>query len=183
MPSANFDHVVEMTVTGFPIAIASRRCVSKPDEDLDMQDRQPTIEDVARVGGVSRATASRVINNGPGASDDARSRVRQVVDRLGYRPNSAARMLASGRMNVIDLVVADEADVSHFGVNPYFSRVVAGMMSALVGADTQLRVQVFTEGNARQSVDEIARATTHPPVCDLGRQRSPRSSPLSARRL
>ncbi|BCJ66840.1 LacI family DNA-binding transcriptional regulator [Polymorphospora rubra] len=126
-----------------------------------MQDRRPTIEDVARVAGVSRATASRVINNGRGTSDEAQTRVHQAVDRLGYRPNPAARMLALGRTDVIDLVVLGyEADLAQLGANPYFSRVVAGALSALAGTDTHLRVRIVAENAVHRSIDEIARATT-----------------------
>jgi hypothetical protein len=72
-----------------------------------MIDSKPTIEDVARLAGVSRATASRVINDAPGASGPLRSRVQQAVAQLGYRPNETARALASGRQRTVDLIAAD----------------------------------------------------------------------------
>src|SRR5690606_40327750 len=55
-----------------------------------------TLDDLAALSGVSRATVSRVINGGP-VSEETRRRVLEVLERTGYRPNRAARTLASGR--------------------------------------------------------------------------------------
>ncbi|KOV82799.1 LacI family DNA-binding transcriptional regulator [Nocardia sp. NRRL S-836] len=55
----------------------------------------PTLDDVARAAGVSRATASRVVTGQGAASRDARDRVAAAVAQLGYVPDAAARALAS----------------------------------------------------------------------------------------
>jgi DNA-binding LacI/PurR family transcriptional regulator len=126
-----------------------------------MMDRRPTIEDVARAAGVSRATTSRVINHLPGASDQVRARVNQAVTDLGYQPNAAARALASGRAPVIDLViVAHENKPSELGVNPYFSRVMAGMLTALDGTDTAMRVRMVSPSDASEALDRVADTVT-----------------------
>jgi DNA-binding LacI/PurR family transcriptional regulator len=126
-----------------------------------MQQRKPTIHDVAREAFVSRATASRVINNGRGVSEQVRSRVNQVIADLGYIPNPAAQTLASGRANVIELVVvAYDADVARFGVHPYFSRIVAGMVSALYGTDTRMRVHVACETDAAELLERVAQTSS-----------------------
>jgi DNA-binding LacI/PurR family transcriptional regulator len=57
----------------------------------------PTLSDVASLAGVSRATASRVINDVPAVSADARRRVRRAVAVLGYVPDEAAVALARRR--------------------------------------------------------------------------------------
>jgi LacI family transcriptional regulator len=67
--------------------------------------RPVTLDDVARMSGVSRATVSRALNGQAKVSADVRSRVQIVADRLGYRPNTAARSLASGRAGVLGLVL------------------------------------------------------------------------------
>jgi LacI family transcriptional regulator len=64
-----------------------------------------SLDDVARVSGVSPAAASRALNGRTGVRPDVRERVMLVAESLGYRPNRAARNLASGRSSVIGLVV------------------------------------------------------------------------------
>lgn len=64
-----------------------------------------TLDDVARMSGVSRATASRALNGRAGVRDDVRERVQLIAKSLGYRPNRAARNLAGGRASVIGLVL------------------------------------------------------------------------------
>lgn len=56
-----------------------------------------TLEEVARLAGVSRSTVSRVINEHPGVRPEVRERVWQVIHQCGYKPNLAARALASQR--------------------------------------------------------------------------------------
>ena len=56
-----------------------------------------TLDQIARLAGVSRSTASRVINEHPNVRPEVRERVWQVINEQGYRPNQAARDLASRR--------------------------------------------------------------------------------------
>ncbi|WP_380877485.1 LacI family transcriptional regulator [Sphingomonas sp. DBB INV C78] len=65
---------------------------------------QPTINDVARLAGVSKKTVSRVINRSPLLNDDTRKRVLEVIGDLGYIPNPQARALALRRNFLIGLV-------------------------------------------------------------------------------
>jgi LacI family transcriptional regulator len=65
---------------------------------------QPTINDVARIAGVSKKTVSRVINRSPLLNDDTRKRVEDVIGELGYIPNPQARALALRRNFLIGLV-------------------------------------------------------------------------------
>src|ERR1700709_631744 len=110
---------------------------------------QPTIADVARVAGVSRATASRVINNEPGASMPLRERVRAAVTELGYQPNETARALATGRQRAIDVIAVSYGEgIGWLGTHPYFSRVLAGMMPVLEGVNAQLRLHAVGRENA-----------------------------------
>ncbi len=65
---------------------------------------QPTINDVARLAGVSKKTVSRVINRSPLLNDDTRARVERVIAELGYTPNPQARALALRRNFLIGLI-------------------------------------------------------------------------------
>jgi DNA-binding LacI/PurR family transcriptional regulator len=68
------------------------------------RDRRPTMADVAARVGVSRALVSLVFRNEPGASDETREKVFAAARELGYRPDSAARMLARTRSRMLGVV-------------------------------------------------------------------------------
>lgn len=65
---------------------------------------KPTINDVARLAGVSKKTVSRVINRSPLLNQATRVRVEGVIAELGYIPNPQARGLALGRNSLIGLI-------------------------------------------------------------------------------
>jgi DNA-binding LacI/PurR family transcriptional regulator len=68
-----------------------------------MNERRPTLEDVARVAGVSRATVSFVLNQSPGQtiSPTTSARVRTAARELGYVPHAIARALREGTSRLI----------------------------------------------------------------------------------
>jgi DNA-binding LacI/PurR family transcriptional regulator len=120
-----------------------------------MAARQLTLEDVARAAGVSRSTVSRVVNSQVEVAPGVRRRVQRTIEELGYQPHPAARALASGRADVVDLVVVDDCAAS-FGANPYYTRVVVGVLGALAGTYVQLRLHVVTEEEAAATLDRVA---------------------------
>jgi len=65
--------------------------------------------DVARAAGVSQRTVSRVVTDDPRVSPDARRRVREAIESLGYRPNSAARSVRLGKTRTIGLLTVGSA--------------------------------------------------------------------------
>jgi len=69
---------------------------------------RPTSHDIARAAGVSRTTVSLVLNGkeNTGISVQTQARVLETAASLGYVPNSAARMLVSGRSRTVGLVLA-----------------------------------------------------------------------------
>ena len=69
--------------------------------------RTVTLQDVARLAGVSTATASRVLSGHPATSVDARTRVAEAATELGFRPNAQARSLRKARTESIGVVVSD----------------------------------------------------------------------------
>jgi LacI family transcriptional regulator len=66
-----------------------------------------TVEDIARVAGVSVATVSRVLNSSPKVAQPTRRRVLRVLDELGYAPNNLARNLRARALRVFGLVIPD----------------------------------------------------------------------------
>ena len=84
-----------------------------------------TLEDIAKKAGVSRSTASRVVNDDPNVSESVRKRVQQVILSTGYHPHAAARTLASRRSWMIGLVLP--RSVVTFFTDPYFPRLTQGV--------------------------------------------------------
>lgn len=76
-----------------------------------------TIRDVARASGVHVSTVSRTFSAPHLVNPETRSRVLATAERMGYRPNRAARALITGRTGNIGLIVADIA-------NPYFPPMI-----------------------------------------------------------
>lgn len=76
-----------------------------------------SIKDIARLSGVSPATVSRIINNSGYASEDARKRVMEVVQKCNYQPNAQARSLVTQKSKQIGLLVP-QID------NTFFIRVI-----------------------------------------------------------
>lgn len=91
------------------------------------------LSDVARDAGVSPATVSRAISQPELLSADTLRRVRQAADRLGYRPDAAARALASGRSMIIGAIMPTLD-------NAIFSRALQAMQTALAADGYQLLV-------------------------------------------
>lgn len=71
-----------------------------------------TLHDVARLSGVSSQTVSRVVNNYPYVSEDTRRRVLDAIQQLDYRPNRAARSLATRRSCMLGIV---SFGISYYG--------------------------------------------------------------------
>ncbi|MFD3496789.1 LacI family DNA-binding transcriptional regulator [Streptomyces sp. NPDC058676] len=104
---------------------------------------RPTLEAVAARAGVSRATASRVVNGGDGVREPLVERVRRAVDELGYVPNQAARSLVTRRHDAVAVVVA-EPETRVFA-DPFFALQLRGISKELTALDNQL-VLLLTEG-------------------------------------
>ena len=85
-----------------------------------MDQKMITMNDVAEAAGVSRQTVSRVINNKGEISPATRQHVMDVIQKLGYRPNRAARGLVMQRTNTVGLIIPDIT-------NPFFSEVARGV--------------------------------------------------------
>lgn len=119
-------------------------------------DRLPTLEDVARVAGVSRATVSRVINGVRNVDPQLHEVVWHAVGQTGYVPNRLARSLVTGRTGTVALVVSDSEThdddpfMGRFFADPYFGRVVGGLMSVLRLQGVQLALQIVGTDDARR---------------------------------
>jgi len=117
-----------------------------------------TLEEVAELAGVSKSAVSRVVNNQAGVRDDVRRRVWQVIEETGYRPNIAARALASNRSGIISLVIPHA--FSTLFTDPYFPRLTQGISMACNKNDQSLTLFLFhNEEEEAQLSRRIANAS------------------------
>ena len=82
-----------------------------------------TIKEIAKESGVSIATVSNIIHGKPGASDETRKKVMDVIKRLDYTPNIIAQSLKQKNTKTIgiiteDLTVFNTANIVD-GINEY----------------------------------------------------------------
>ncbi|HXG81841.1 MAG TPA: LacI family DNA-binding transcriptional regulator [Sphingomicrobium sp.] len=109
-----------------------------------------TIEDVARVAGVSAMTVSRVINAKRNVRDTTREAVLKAIDELHYSPNTAARTLAAGEATHIGLLYANPSAA-------YLSQFLVGALEGARRAGAHLVLEACeSEGASEQA--ETARA-------------------------
>jgi len=75
-----------------------------------LQSPSPTLAAIASMAGVSRVTVSNVLEGRTrglyGPSAQRAKRIREIADRLGYRPNSAARATVCGRFDALGLLMS-----------------------------------------------------------------------------
>jgi DNA-binding LacI/PurR family transcriptional regulator len=92
-----------------------------------MKIHQITIKDIARELGVSVSTVSRALKDHPDISPQTKQLVRDMVEKMKYKPNAIALSLRNRRTNIIGVIVPEI--VHHF-----FSSVISGIDEAAVAA-------------------------------------------------
>ena len=120
-------------------------------------ERLPTLEDVARIAGVSRGhRVPRFINGIRNVDPQLHEVVWDAVGRTGYVPNRLARSLVTRRTGTVALVVSDsemhddDPFMGRFFADPYFGRVVGGLMSVLRDKGVQLALQIVGTDDGRK---------------------------------
>lgn len=96
-----------------------------------MADSTRTLEDIARIAGVSPMTVSRVLNGKTGVSEATRQKVMEVVNQMGYVPNMNARALAGNHNKVLGMLVPDFS-------TQYISELARGAGQAAINAGYEL---------------------------------------------
>ncbi len=105
----------------------------------------PTLEAVARLAGVSRATVSRVVNRSPKVAPAMVRTVNEAIARLNYVPNRAARSLARRRSQVIALVVPEPT--ARVFTDPFFASVVQGIAVQIADTEYTLNMVISSATN------------------------------------
>lgn len=86
-----------------------------------------TLQDVADKAGVSPATVSRVVRGEGKVGDKCRAHVKKIVEKMGYRPNTNARALASNKTEIVGIIVPNIA-------SPFFGTLAIGAEEAATKA-------------------------------------------------
>jgi LacI family transcriptional regulator len=105
-----------------------------------------TLEGVAALAGVSKSTASRVINGSPRVTQQAVTRVNEAIAQLHYVPNRAARNLVSRRTQTIAMVIPERT--AAFFADPYFAEVIQGAAMYASSTDYTLTLLIESEADA-----------------------------------
>jgi DNA-binding LacI/PurR family transcriptional regulator len=131
-----------------------------------------TSTDIARHAGVSRTTVSFVLNEIAGVSPKTRDRVLTTARKLGYVPNSAARMLVSGRSHTLGLVIS-RADL--LLVDAFIPRLLYGIGRVCNSCGYKLLVEAVEESSKASAYLDLARSkridalmVLNPQVADKG---------------
>jgi LacI family transcriptional regulator len=98
------------------------------------QRQRVTINDIARIAGVSKKTVSRVINDLPLVREETRERVKKIIAEQGFTPDPRARALAFRRSWLIYMVYDNPSP-------QYVVNMQRGILDALEGTDYQLVLQ------------------------------------------
>src|SRR4051794_15763113 len=101
-----------LSIREMPVSRARRLCWEDPvverDRSSDVGEkagRRPRLEDVAAYIGMSTSSVSLALSERPGPSAETRRRVREAADRLGYRPDRTASLLARRRTRLLGVLL------------------------------------------------------------------------------
>lgn len=119
-------------------------------ERFQEQPMSPTLEEVAKLAGVSRSTVSRVVNDHPNVRPEVRERVWEVIHRVGYQPHAAARSLVTNRTHVIGMIIPET--VTTLFTDPFFPLLLRGATEACNAHQYQLMLSLFTAHADQQEI-------------------------------
>lgn len=108
--------------------------------------RPPTILDLAAASGVSKATASRVINGSSRVAPETRARVLAAVDDLGFQVNRAARSLRTSRTGLVGMLVP---------VISVFGRIVEELDHELAAIGVSILLTASRRRQPERDIDAI----------------------------
>ena len=107
-----------------------------------------TIKEVAKEANVSPSTVSRVISDSPQISEKTKEQVREVINKLKYKPNAIARSLANSKSRIIGVVLPNESQ--DLITNPFFIQAMKGM-SGYAQSKKYYLMYAFSENEKSES--------------------------------
>lgn len=115
-----------------------------------------TINDIASIAGVSKATVSRVLSGSPEVSTKTRARVERLIRDVGYEPSYLARGLSRRRTNMIGVVVDELA-------NEFFMQIAAAV-EHVIRAEGYTMMLSTSNWAAEQELDIVREMIRHRPA-------------------
>ncbi|MGZ0148243.1 LacI family DNA-binding transcriptional regulator [Kribbella sp. WER1] len=116
--------------------------------------KRPTIADVARRAGVSKAAVSIALNDRPGLAQATVDRILAAADELAWRPSHRARWLSMSKAFALGLVVTRDPAV--LSSDPFFPAFIAGVESVLSTRGQALVLQVVADGTEADGYRRLA---------------------------
>lgn len=153
-----------------------------PQQGPDEPRRRPTIRDICAEAGVSKGLVSMILNGTPGPSAETTARVLAIADRLGYRANRSATLLARRRTRMLGVAVIPS--------NPFHAELVeeiqrvadlrgyeVGLGAVTASHDERQVIETLLDFRceailllgSRLPADELAALTAGTPVVSIGR--------------
>jgi LacI family transcriptional regulator len=111
-----------------------------------------SITDVAQALGLSVSTVSRALNGYRDVSEATRERVAAKAQAMGYRPNSAARRLVSGKSSAVGVVLPSLVDEGQF-IDSMYSRLLAGVAAALESTGYHVFATTLAKRDPQQELE------------------------------
>jgi DNA-binding LacI/PurR family transcriptional regulator len=121
----------------------------------DVGPRRPTIQDVAKLAGVSTQTVSNVLNERPVTREATRLRVEDAIRQLGYERDSFARALRTRHVDALGLVIEDETRLALH--DPVHASLLTGMVERAHQRDYTVTVLVTAPETTERTIARIVR--------------------------
>lgn len=96
--------------------------------------KKSTINDIARLAGVSKKTVSRVINNSPFVKEETRLKIKEIIRAMGYTPDPQARGLAFRRSFLVGMIYDNPTP-------QYVVNIMQGILAALDATPFELVIR------------------------------------------
>src|SRR5260370_18076054 len=109
---------------------------------------KPTIEDIAKLAGVSKPTISRVFNHKPDVDPATRERILRIIEEQGFIPSIAASGLASGRRSLIGMLIPS-------WIWPLIPELMRGVTEVVEQTPYELVLYSFNETAPKKDRSEV----------------------------